>query len=346
MKLATLKNGRPDGQLVVALGRPGRCVSAGRIAPTLQAALDDWTTHARRFPRSRPSSMPAPSPASPSTRPQALAPLPRAYQWIDGAGYLSHLERVRSLKGSKDDELQSTRPLLYQGGSDSLSAPTEPIRVTDPDLAIDFEAEVAVIIGPVPMGASKAQAAAAIRLVTVCNDVSLRRLVVDDLQNGFGFFHAKPSTSLRAHRRHARQPGRRLARQSPASAGPHRGQRHPVRPAQCRHRHAFRFRRSDRRSRPHPQPGCGTIIGGGTVSNRHDESLPIKSDGIGFACIAEARTVEKLKYGRARTPFLKPGDTVRIGAMADGKPTFGDIFQTVVLASSPSLGGEVARSAG
>jgi len=260
-----------------------------------------------------------------------LAPLPRAYQWIDGAGYLSHLERVRTLTGSKDETLQSQRPLLYQGGSDSLSAPTDPIRITDPDLALDFEAEVAVIIGPVPMGAGKDEAAAAIRLVTVCNDVSLRRLVADDLQNGFGFFHAKPSTSFapivatpeslgsawrdsRLHLPIRIEVNAALFGQPNAGTDMH-----------------FDFADLIVEAARTRSLGAGTIIGGGTVSNRHDESLPIKRDGIGFACIAEARTVEKLKYGRARTPFLKPGDVVRIGAVADGQSIFGDITQTVTL---------------
>jgi fumarylacetoacetate (FAA) hydrolase len=332
MKLATLNNGRPDGHLVIVSDDLTRCVSAGRIAPTLQAALDDWATHAPALAGLAAQLDAAAIAGQPFDPAIALAPLPRAYQWIDGSGYLSHLERVRSLKGSKDAELQSSRPLLYQGGSDSLSAPTAPIRVTDPDLAVDFEAEVAVIIGPVPMGATKAQATEAIRLVTVCNDVSLRRLVVDDLQNGFGFFHAKPSTSFapivvtpdslgsnwRDNRLHLPvriEVNGTLFGQPNAGTDMH-----------------FDFADLIVEAARTRSLASGTILGGGTVSNRHDESLPIKKDGIGFACIAEARTVEKLKYGRARTPFLKPGDTIRIGAMADGKPAFGDIFQTVKLA--------------
>jgi fumarylacetoacetate (FAA) hydrolase len=333
MKLATLRNSRPDGQLVVLSTDSARFVSAGRIAPTLQAALDDWNAHAPALLALAAQLDAGAIAGQPFDPAQALAPLPRAYQWIDGAGYLNHLERVRSLKGSKDEELQSVRPLLYQGGSDSLSAPSDPIRVTDPDLAIDFEAEVAVIIGAVPMGATKAQAAAAIRLVTVCNDVSLRRLVADDLQNGFGFFHAKPSTSFapivatpdslgnawRSNRLHLPvriEVNGTLYGQPNAGTDMH-----------------FDFADLIVEATRTRTLASGTIMGGGTISNRHDESLPIKATGIGFACIAEARTVEKLKYGRARTPFLKPGDTVRIGAMdSDGKSAFGDILQRVALA--------------
>lgn len=330
MNLATLGNGRPDGQLVVVSDDRQRYVSAGRIAPTLQAALDDWAIAAPAL-KTLGDQLAAGSIAGqPFDAVKALAPLPRAYQWIDGSGYLSHLERVRTLKGSKDAELQSVRPLLYQGGSDSLSAPQAPIVVPEGDFALDFEAEVAVIIGAVPMRATREQAAAAIRLITICNDVSLRRLVVDDLQNGFGFFHAKPSTSFapivatpdelqgawrdnRLHMPLRIEVNGTLYGQPNAGIGMH-----------------FDFADLIVEASRTRALAAGTIIGGGTVSNPHDESLPIKRDGIGFACIAEARTVEKIKYGRARTPFLQAGDTVRIGALGvDGAPVFGDIFQTV-----------------
>lgn len=330
MKLATLRNGRPDGQLVVLSTDLSRFVSAGRIAMNLQAALDDWD-RSREALSALAAELDAGAIAGQPFDPaNALAPLPRAYQWIDGSGYLSHLERVRSLKGSKDAELQSDRPLLYQGASDSLSAPQDPIIATNPDLAIDFEAEVAVITGPVPMGANREQAAAAIRLVTICNDVSLRRLVVDDLQNGFGFFHAKPSTAFapvvitpdqlgsawRDNRLHLPvriEVNGTLYGQPNAGTDVH-----------------FDFADLIVEAARTRNLACGTIVGGGTISNRHDEALPIKKDGIGFACIAEARTVEKLKYGRARTPFLKSGDSVRIGAIgSDAGSVFGDINQRV-----------------
>lgn len=332
MKLATIRNGRPDGQLVVLSADLTRFVSAGRVAATLQAALDDWDVLEPALAGLAAQLDAGAIAGQPFDPALALAPLPRAYQWIDGSGYLSHLERVRSLKGSKDEELQSIRPLLYQGGSDSLSAATAPIIVPSDDLALDFEAEVGVIIGPVPMAATREQAAAAIRLVTVLNDVSLRRLVADDLQNGFGFFHAKPSTSFapvvitpdslgaawRDNRLHLPiriEVNGVLYGQPNAGIGMH-----------------FDFADLIVEAARTRNLAAGTIIGGGTVSNPHDQTLPIKADGIGFACIAEARTAEKAKYGRARTPFLKPGDRVRIGAVdAGGKSLFGDIDQAVAL---------------
>jgi len=332
MKLATLRSSRPDGQLVVVSSATDRCVSAGRIAPTLQAALDDWDMAAPALEQLGAQLDAGAIAGQPFDPAAALAPLPRAFQWIDGSGYMSHLERVRSLKGSKDAELQSVRPLLYQGGSDSLSAPTAPILVTADDLALDLEAEVAVITGPVPMGATREQDSAAIRLITICNDVSLRKLVADDLQNGFGFFHSKPSTSFapivispdslgsswRDNRLHLPvriEVNGALYGQPNAGIGVHFDFADLIVEA-CRTRAL----------------GAGTIVGGGTVSNAHDETLPIKRDNIGFACIAEARTAEKAKYGRARTPFLKQGDRVKIGAIgAGGEAVFGFIDQPVTV---------------
>jgi len=330
MKLASLRNGRPDGQLVVVSADLARYVSAGRIASTLQAALDIWDEAGPQLAQLSSELNGGRIAGLPFAAELCMAPLPRAYQFIDGSGYLSHLERIRSLEGSKDAELQSTRPLLYQGASDSLSGPADPIVVPDLTMAVDFEAEIAVLVGPVPMQPTKAEAAAAIRLVTVCNDVSLRRLVVDDLQNGFGFFHAKPATSFapvvvtpdelgeswrnsRLDMRVRIEVNAMLYGQPNAATDMH-----------------FDFADLIVAAARTRRLGQGTIIGGGTVANRHDETLPIKRDGIGFACIAEARAVEKLKYGRTRTPFLKEGDVVRITAIdqAEASP-FGAIEQTV-----------------
>ena len=337
MKLATLRNGRPDGQLVVVSADGQRCVAAGRIAPHLQAVLDDWDNAIPQL-AALASELDAGAIAGQAFEAsQALAPLPRAYQWIDGSGYMSHLERVRTLRGSKDAELQSTRPLLYQGGSDTLLAPTAAIVVPDNDLALDFEAEIAVIIGHVPMRPSRAEAAAAIRLVTICNDVSLRRLVAEDLQGGFGFFHAKPSTSFgpvavtpealgdawRDNRLH-------LPLRVEVN-GNLIGQPNAGRDVQ------FDFADLIMEAARTRSLAAGTIVGSGTVSNRHDESLPTKRDGIGFACLAELRTVEKTKFGRARTPFLQPGDSLRIAAIdAAGRAPFGEINQQVALLERPA----------
>jgi fumarylacetoacetate (FAA) hydrolase len=332
MKLATLRNGRPDGQLVVVSTDLARCVSAGRIAPHLQAALDNWEV-ARPALEELSAAVNAGSIAAQAFDPAlAMAPLPRAYQWIDGAGYLSHLERVRSLKGSKDEELQSIRPLFYQGASDQLAGARDPLVVTDDDLALDFEAEVAIILGPVPMRPSRAAAIASIRLITVCNDVSLRKLVAGDLEQGFGFFHAKPATSfapvvatldeLRTNWRDEKlHLPVRVTINNMLFGQPDAGVDM-----------SFDFADLIVAAAQTRALGNGTILGSGTISNRHDETPPIRREGIGFACIAEARTVEKMKYGRARTPFLKSGDRIRIAAIDQNEQAvFGTIDQLVAL---------------
>lgn len=330
MKLATLRNGRPDGHLVVVSRDLARHVSAGRVASTLQAALDEWE-RTEPLLRHLSDELNAGNISGEPFEPQGvMAPLPRAYQWIDGAGYLGHLERVRTLKGSKDAELQSVRPLMYQGGSDALCAPGDPIVVPADDLAVDYEAEIAAITGPVPMRAGRDEAAAAIRLLTVCNDVSLRRLVARDLEEGFGFFHSKPATAFgpvvatpdelgdlwRDNRLHARV---RIMVNDAVYGQPDAGV-------------DVRFDLADliAAATETRRLGAGTIIGSGTIANQHDEVLPIRRDGIGFGCIAEARTMEKIKSGHAETPFLKAGDRVRIAALdTEGRALFGEIDQRI-----------------
>lgn len=332
MKLATLRNGRPDGHLVIVSRDLTRFVSAGRIASTLQSALDDWSRCAPILRAVSDQLNNGEIAGMPFVPDETLAPLPRAYQWIDGSGYMVHLDRVRTLAGSKDAELQDQRPLMYQGGSDGFLAPTGNIVVPDDNLAVDFEAEVVVVTARVPMRPTREEAAAAIRLVGICNDVSLRRLVADDLQNGYGFFHSKPATSFAP------------VFMSPDDLGSawvdnrlHLKVQVHVNDSLYGQPNAGRDMRFDFAdlivaAAQTRELANGTIIGSGTVANAHDEMLPLKRDGIGFGCIAEARTVEKIKIGKARTPFLKAGDRVRINAVdAEGRSVFGAIDQKVAL---------------
>ena len=328
MKLATLRNSRPDGQLVVVSRDLNQYVSAARIAPTMQAALDDWDRVQPRLAELSEALSTGGVAAQPFEPASAMAPLPRAYQFIDASAYPQHLARVRPKEGATD-EGPSQRPLFYQGASDSLAAATDAMLLPDGDFAPDFEAEVAVIIGALPMRPSKREAIEAIRLITVCNDVSLRRLAADDLRS-FGFFHAKPATSfapvvatpdeLAPHWTESK-----LALHVQSSVnGVLYGQPNAANDMQFDFGDLIVAAGLTRRL------GAGTIIASGTIANRHDETLPIKQDGIGFACIAEARAVEKLKYGRARTPYLKAGDRVRIAAVdAEERPVFGMIDQVV-----------------
>jgi fumarylacetoacetate (FAA) hydrolase len=330
MKLATLRNGAPDGQLAVISKDLTRFTQASSIAPTLQAALDDWENISPLLEELSNKLNQKDIAGKPFDFADAMAPLPRAYQWIDASAYMSHLERVRSAHGSKDADLQNRRPIMYQGGSDTLLAATDNIVVTDENLAIDFEAELAVILSPVPMGVSEEEASSAIRLFTICNDVSLRRLVADDLQQGFGFFHAKPSSSFGPIVATPDEfgdawdgkklSGRLRSKVNGSLMGQPRTEVDML----------FDFPRLIAEAARTRNLGAGTILGSGTVANTHDELLPIGSDGIGFSCIVEARTAEKEKNEKATTPFLKFGDRVQIEFISDdGASPLGEINQIV-----------------
>jgi fumarylacetoacetate (FAA) hydrolase len=331
MKLGTLRNGRPDGQLVVISTDLTRCVSAGRIVPNLQAALDNWE-QVRPALQELSAALDAGNIAgAPFDPAAAAAPLPRAYQRICGSAYPTHLERTRTPDG-RPAEAPGRRPAIYQGASDGLAGATQPITLPESDLSPDFSAEVAVVLGPVPMRPGRDEAAAAVRLVMIACEVSLRKLVADDLQQGLGLFHSRPEVAF-----------------APAAltvdelAGAWRGQRLflPVRVlvnnmlfGQPNAGTDMQFDFADlimaaAQTRP---LGNGTILSAGTISNRHDETPPIRREGIGFASIAEARAAEKAKYGRARTPFLKDGDRIRVAAFDTGeRPVFGTIDQTVAI---------------
>ncbi|GEO14992.1 2-keto-4-pentenoate hydratase [Microvirga aerophila] len=266
------------------------------------------------------------------------SPLPRAYQWADGSAYVNHVELVRKARGAEMPESFWTDPLMYQGGSDSFLGPREAIPVADEAHGIDFEAEVAVITGDVPMGASREEAAAAIRLVVLVNDVSLRNLIPAELAKGFGFFHAKPSSTL-----------------SPVAVTPDElgdawdgGKLHlPLRsmingrPFGCPDAGVdmtFDFPTLIAHAAKTRALSAGTIIGSGTVSNKDRDGgpgKPVAEGGLGYSCIAEQRTVETIVHGQAKTPFLQIGDTVRI-EMKDkaGHSIFGAIEQIVTAHSS------------
>ena len=332
MKLASLKGGR-DGRLVVVSHDLAWYAPADTVAPTLQAALDEWDGCA---PQLRALSLSLEGGGVPRERfheHEAAAPLPRAYQWADGSAYVNHVQLVRRARGAEMPESFWSDPLIYQGGSDGFLGARDPIPLGDEAWGCDLEAEVAVIIGDVPQGATPAQAEAAIRLVTLVNDVSLRDLIPGELAKGFGFFQSKPASALApvavtpdelgeawdGARLHGELEtfinGRPFGR---PDAGVDMTFDFPKLIA-----HAARTRAL----------GAGTVIGSGTVSDRDEDGgpgRPIADGGKGYACIAEVRTVETILRGRPETPFLKYGDTVRI-EMRDGRrhPLFGAIEQTV-----------------
>ena len=195
MKLASLKSGR-DGRLVVVSNDLAWYADATHIAPTLQAALDDWV---RIEPDLRNLATDLEHEAIPRERfheREAAAPLPRAYQWADGSAYVNHVALVRQARAAEMPDSFWHDPLMYQGGSDGFLGPRDPIPLKDEAWGCDMEAEVVVVTGDVPLGASIDEARAAIRLVGLTNDVSLRNLIPGELAKGFGFFQSKPASAM------------------------------------------------------------------------------------------------------------------------------------------------------
>jgi fumarylacetoacetate (FAA) hydrolase len=332
MKLASLKSGR-DGALVVVSNDLAWYADASHIAPTLQAALDDWDRLAPDLENLSTDLEHEMIPMRRFHEHAAASPLPRAYQWADGSAYVNHVALVRQARSAEMPDSFWHDPLMYQGGSDGFLGPRDAIPLADESWGCDFEGEVVVVTGDVPQGASREEALAAVRLVGLTNDVSLRNLIPGELGKGFGFFQSKPASAFSP------------VFVTPESLGDwwqdgklHRtlmidlnGQ--PFGRVAAGEDMTFDFGTLIAHAAKTRALGAGTIVGSGTVSNRDADGgpgKPIADGGVGYACLAEVRTVETILAGGAKTPFLKAGDTVRIWAEDDKRhPIFGVIEQTV-----------------
>ncbi len=334
MKLATLKNDTRDGRLVVVSKDLTRCCEASNIAPTLQAALDDWTNCAPKLEALYRDVEHEAVPCERFHERLAESPLPRAYQWADGSAYINHVELVRKARGAEVPESFYSDPLMYQGGSDAFLGPRDDIPLGDPAWGCDMEGEIAVITDDVPMGVSAEEAADHIKLVMLCNDVSLRGLIPGELAKGFGFFQSKPPSAF-----------------SPVCVTPDElgdawqgsvihlplqvdYNREPFGRANAGKDATFSLADLVAHAAK-TRPLCaGTIIGSGTVSNQGpdgDPGKPVSEGGLGYSCIAEIRMIETINTGEAKTPFMSAGDTVKIQMLdADGHSIFGAIRQDVV----------------
>jgi fumarylacetoacetate (FAA) hydrolase len=325
MKLATLKDGSRDGQLVVVSRDLSQAHHASGIASRMQQLLDDWNfispqledlavtlnqgkaRHAFAFdPR------------------QCMAPLPRAYQWADGSAFINHVELVRRARNAEVPASFYTDPLMYQGGSDDFIGATDDAVFADEAWGIDFEAEVAVITGDVAMGTAPDSALENIRLVMLANDWSLRNLIPGELAKGFGFFQSKPATAF-----------------SPVAVTPDElgdawqgGRLHLALESVWNGRRAglcdagpemtFHFGQLIAHIAKTRNVRAGSIVGSGTVSN--------KDWAHGYSCIAEKRAIETIETGAPATTFMKFGDTIRIEMKGrDGSSLFGAIEQKVAV---------------
>lgn len=337
MKLATLKAGGRDGTLVVVSRDLTRCRAVPAIARTLQAALDDWAGCEAQLRQVYEAINSGALEAEPFDQSACHSPLPRAYQWADGSAYLNHVELVRKARNAEVPASFYSDPLMYQGGSDSFIGPRDAI-VADERWGIDFEAEVAVITGDLPLGAGSVDAARAIRLVMLVNDVSLRNLIPGELAKGFGFFQSKPASAFSP------------VAVTPDELGPAWREAKVHLPLVV-HLNGALFGKPDAgedmafsfaelvahvtRTRA---AVAGTIVGSGTVSNKQGNlwGSSIAHGGVGYCCLAEVRTYETIEQGAPVTPFMKHGDVVRIEMFdAEGNNVFGTIENTV-MALGPS----------
>jgi fumarylacetoacetate (FAA) hydrolase len=335
MKLGSLKSGR-DGRLVVVSHDLAWCADAAHIAPTLQAALDDWD---RTAPQLELLATDLSHEAIPMMRfheRQAAAPLPRAYQWADGSAYVNHVALVRQARGAEMPESFWTDPLMYQGASDEMLGPRDPIPLSDESWGCDLEAEVVVVTGDVPRGVSRDEALEYVRLVGLVNDVSLRNLIPAELGKGFGFLQSKPASALSPVFVTPDELGERW--KDGKLHGPLKVDLNgkPFGRADAGEDMTFDFGTLVAHLAKTRNVGAGSIVGSGTVSNRDADGgpgKPIERGGRGYSCLAEVRTVETILDGKPATPFLKPGDTVRIWMDDEhGHPIFGTIEQQVVKA--------------
>jgi fumarylacetoacetate (FAA) hydrolase len=326
MKLASLKEGGRDGTLIVVSRDLAHGVRATGIAPTLQAALDDWQNAAPR--------LHALYDALCLHRHKAVehafdldfdalaAPLPRAYEFVDGSAYLPHVERVRKARGATVPETFYSDPLMYQATSAGFLGPRDAVRVPSEDYGIDLEAEVVVVTDDVPMAATPEEASQHIQLVGLVNDVSLRNLIPAELAKGFGFLQSKPRSALSPvfvtpdELRDAWQANKVHLPMRTWINGQWFGE------AEAGEDMQFDFAQLVAHAAKTRPLAAGTIVGSGTIANQ-DTSR-------GASCLAEQRTVEKLRDGEARTPFLKYGDSVKIDMHdVDGNSIFGAIEQHI-----------------
>ena len=332
MKLATYKDGSRDGQLVVVSRDLKTAHYATGIADRLQQVLDDW---AFLSPQLQDLSDAVNSGKAPHGFPfeavRCMAPLPRAYQWADGSAYINHVELVRAARDSEVPASYYTDPLMYQGGSDDFLGPCDDVVVPSEEWGIDFEAELAVITGDVPMTATPERALESIRLVMLANDVSLRNLIPAELAKGFGFFQSKPATAFSPvavtldELGDAWDAGRvDLTMQSSwngrkvgmCEAGPEM---------------TFHFGQLIAHICKTRNVRAGSVVGSGTVSNKGVTGANGRTEWPrGYSCIAEKRAIETIQDGKPSTGFMKFGDTIRIEMRGrDGQSIFGAIDQTI-----------------
>jgi len=322
MRLATLRDGSPDGRLLVVSADGARAIDARAAASSLRAALDDWDRTAPSLERLALELAKGTPAAFELDFSQLAAPLPRATEWVDGSAYLNHVKLVRKARNAAPPATLETDPLVYQGGASDMLGPRESFQLVDPAYGLDFEAELAVVLGNTPRGARADTAAAHVRLLVCLNDWTYRNLIPDELAKGFGFFCSKPATGFAPFAvtpdelgdawldgklngtMHVAIDGRRVGDPQTGSE---------------MHFSFFQLIEHICKTR---RFGAGTIVGSGTISNAAAER--------GVSCLQEQRALETIASGAPQTPFLQAGNRVHIEfKLPDGRAPFGDLEQGV-----------------
>ncbi len=325
MRFATLRDGTRDGKLCIVRSDGARLADASHVVPTLQAALDRWDEMEPRLRELDAELENGRVATDPVMLPQLQAPLPRAYEWIDGSAYLNHARLVRRSRGAELPPRYETDPLVYQGGSGVLLGPADDVLLADPLMGLDFEGELAVILGDVPIGTRADGAAGHVRLLAMLNDLTMRNLVAGELEKGFGFFQSKPSTAFAPF----------VATPDELGGAWHDGRAwlqlklwlngRVVGDLETGPEMHFSFAQLVEHV-AHTRPlTSGTILGSGTVSNEDPKR--------GVSCLVERRVREIIASPdhKPTTPYLKVGDRIAMEAYdAQGRSVFGRIDQKVI----------------
>ena len=319
MKFATMPDGTKDGRLHLVNKNLSRC-QPSKAAKTMLEALENWDKIEGDLQAEYRAIDDGQGEAFDQT--VAMAPLPRAWQWLDASAYQSHGDLMDSAFGfAKKDPVDF--PFMYQGMSNQFNGPTQDQGFRTEDDGIDFEAEFGVLTSEVPFGADTSTAGGCIRLLVQINDWSLRRLAPIEMKTGFGWIRAKPANAMApvavtpdeicASWRDMRIDLPLNVTWNDTKWGAANG-----------YEMSYGFDQLIAHAAYSRELPAGTVLGGGTVSNPNFRE-------VGSSCIAERRGIEILDDGQAKTPFMSFGDTVKMEVFdAEGNPVFGTLKQQVI----------------